>query len=74
MRERLLATGLTERISPTSVTRPVNTLHPLKCFKRIGADGIDALEGMPLGALTEGLQSHGTERLGADTLEIFERT
>lgn len=45
----------------------------LRAEKTIGADGIDALEGMPLGALTEGLQSRGTERLGADTLEIFER-
>jgi diaminohydroxyphosphoribosylaminopyrimidine deaminase/5-amino-6-(5-phosphoribosylamino)uracil reductase len=52
----------------------VDEVMLLRAEKTIGADGIDALEGMPLGALTEGLQSHGTERLGADTLEIFERT
>ena len=45
----------------------------LRADKSIGADGIDALEGMPLGALTERLQSCGAERLGADTLEIYER-
>jgi len=45
----------------------------LRADKSIGADGIDALEGMPLGALTEHLQSRGSEQLGADTLETFER-
>jgi len=45
----------------------------LRADKSIGADGIDALEGMPLGALTERLQSRGAERLGADTVETFER-
>jgi diaminohydroxyphosphoribosylaminopyrimidine deaminase/5-amino-6-(5-phosphoribosylamino)uracil reductase len=46
----------------------------LRADKTIGADGIDALEGMALSALTETLQSRGSERLGADTLETFERT
>ena len=45
----------------------------LRADKSIGADGIDALEGMPLSALTERLQARGSERLGADTLETFER-
>jgi diaminohydroxyphosphoribosylaminopyrimidine deaminase/5-amino-6-(5-phosphoribosylamino)uracil reductase len=45
----------------------------LRADKTIGADGIDALEGMPLSALTEHMQSRGSERLGADTLETFER-
>ena len=45
----------------------------LRADKTIGADGIDALEGMPLGALTEHLQLRGTEQLGADTLETFGR-
>jgi diaminohydroxyphosphoribosylaminopyrimidine deaminase / 5-amino-6-(5-phosphoribosylamino)uracil reductase len=45
----------------------------LRAEKTIGADGIDALEGMALSALTESLQSRGSERLGADTLETFER-
>ena len=41
--------------------------------KTVGADGIDALEGMALDALTGSLQSRGSEKLGTDTLEIFER-
>jgi diaminohydroxyphosphoribosylaminopyrimidine deaminase/5-amino-6-(5-phosphoribosylamino)uracil reductase len=45
----------------------------LRADKTIGADGIDALEGMALSALTETLRSRGSEKLGADTLETFER-
>ena len=42
----------------------------------VGADGIDALEGMPLTALTQSarLRLIGSEQVGADTLEMFERT
>ena len=41
----------------------------------IGDDGIDALEGLPLTALTQSLRlvSRGTEAVGADTVETFER-
>ena len=41
----------------------------------IGADGIDALEGLPLAALTKSpkLISLASETLGRDTLELFER-
>jgi diaminohydroxyphosphoribosylaminopyrimidine deaminase / 5-amino-6-(5-phosphoribosylamino)uracil reductase len=41
----------------------------------IGADAIDALEGMPLSVLTASprLRSRGVEILGADTIETFER-
>ena len=46
----------------------------LRADKIIGEGGIDALEGMPLSALTGHLQSRGSEQLGADTLEIYERT
>lgn len=44
--------------------------------KAIGADGIDALQGMPLAALTKSskLKAVGTETVGDDTLEMFERT
>jgi diaminohydroxyphosphoribosylaminopyrimidine deaminase / 5-amino-6-(5-phosphoribosylamino)uracil reductase len=45
----------------------------LRTDKSIGANGIDALEGMALTALTETLQSRGNEKLGADTVETFER-
>jgi diaminohydroxyphosphoribosylaminopyrimidine deaminase / 5-amino-6-(5-phosphoribosylamino)uracil reductase len=41
----------------------------------IGSDGIDALEGLPLTALTQSaqLRSRGIEKLDSDTVEIFER-
>ena len=41
----------------------------------IGPDGIDALEGVPLTALTQSaqLRSRGVEALDSDTVEIFER-
>jgi diaminohydroxyphosphoribosylaminopyrimidine deaminase/5-amino-6-(5-phosphoribosylamino)uracil reductase len=41
----------------------------------VGADGIDALDGLPLDALTHSprLKSLGSEAIGADTLETFER-
>jgi len=41
--------------------------------KTVGPGGIDALEGMPLSALTEQMQSRGSERLGTDTLETHQR-
>jgi diaminohydroxyphosphoribosylaminopyrimidine deaminase / 5-amino-6-(5-phosphoribosylamino)uracil reductase len=42
----------------------------------IGPDGIDALQAMPLAALTDSpqLRSLGIETVGADTIETFERT
>jgi diaminohydroxyphosphoribosylaminopyrimidine deaminase/5-amino-6-(5-phosphoribosylamino)uracil reductase len=42
----------------------------------IGPDGIDALEGLPLTALTQSPQLHsrGVENVGSDTVEIFERS
>jgi diaminohydroxyphosphoribosylaminopyrimidine deaminase/5-amino-6-(5-phosphoribosylamino)uracil reductase len=41
----------------------------------IGADGIDALDGQPLSALTRSVQLKklATEAVGGDTLELFER-
>jgi diaminohydroxyphosphoribosylaminopyrimidine deaminase/5-amino-6-(5-phosphoribosylamino)uracil reductase len=41
----------------------------------IGADGIDALDGLPLSALTRSprLTSVGRESIGADVVEVFER-
>ena len=45
----------------------------LRTEKIIGADGIDALEGMELSVLSESLQSRGSEQLGADRVETFER-
>ena len=41
----------------------------------LGADGLDALDGLPLSALTRSprLQPVSSEPVGADTVEIFER-
>jgi diaminohydroxyphosphoribosylaminopyrimidine deaminase/5-amino-6-(5-phosphoribosylamino)uracil reductase len=41
----------------------------------IGPDGVDALEGMPLAAMTQSPRfiSHGIEQLGVDTMQFFER-
>jgi diaminohydroxyphosphoribosylaminopyrimidine deaminase/5-amino-6-(5-phosphoribosylamino)uracil reductase len=41
----------------------------------IGPDGIDALEGLPLTAITQSgqLLSRGVESVGRDTIEVFER-
>jgi diaminohydroxyphosphoribosylaminopyrimidine deaminase/5-amino-6-(5-phosphoribosylamino)uracil reductase len=41
----------------------------------VGSDGVDALEGLPLAALTDSprLTLHGGESFGADRLELFER-
>jgi diaminohydroxyphosphoribosylaminopyrimidine deaminase/5-amino-6-(5-phosphoribosylamino)uracil reductase len=41
----------------------------------IGADGIDALEGLPLSALTQSprLKPVGNDAIGADRIETFER-
>jgi len=41
--------------------------------KSIGDDGIDALEGMPLGALTARMHLTGSERVDLDTIETYER-
>jgi diaminohydroxyphosphoribosylaminopyrimidine deaminase / 5-amino-6-(5-phosphoribosylamino)uracil reductase len=48
----------------------------LRALGTIGPDGIDALEGLPLTALTQSPQLHsrGVETVGNDTVEIFERS
>ena len=48
----------------------------LHAEKAIGADGIDALDGMPLSALTQSprLRAHGSEQIGADRIDYFERS
>ena len=45
----------------------------LRGDKYIGAGGIEPLEGMPLSALTKHLRARGSDKLGADTLETYER-
>ena len=47
----------------------------LRSRQSIGVDGLDAIEGLPLEALTKSpcLKSRGVEALGADSIEMFER-
>jgi diaminohydroxyphosphoribosylaminopyrimidine deaminase/5-amino-6-(5-phosphoribosylamino)uracil reductase len=54
----------------------VDELALFRAAKEIGADGVDALDGLPLTALTQSprLKLVGTESVGADTLELYERT
>jgi diaminohydroxyphosphoribosylaminopyrimidine deaminase / 5-amino-6-(5-phosphoribosylamino)uracil reductase len=51
----------------------VDELVLLRGEKTIGDTGISPLEGMALSALTDGMQPLGSETLGRDTLEIYER-
>jgi diaminohydroxyphosphoribosylaminopyrimidine deaminase/5-amino-6-(5-phosphoribosylamino)uracil reductase len=46
----------------------------LRSPKAIGDTGIAALEGMKLESLTGKMKSRGSEQLGADTVETYERT
>lgn len=53
----------------------VDEVALFRAAKEIGADGVDALDGMPLTALTQSprLKRVATESVGADTLEHYER-
>jgi len=51
----------------------VDEMAVLRGEKTIGASGIEPLEGMPLDGFTGQLHSRGSEKLGADMLETFER-
>jgi len=51
----------------------VDEVALLRGPKDIGPTGIDALDGMALDALTEGLTARGREQVGADTFEHYER-
>jgi diaminohydroxyphosphoribosylaminopyrimidine deaminase/5-amino-6-(5-phosphoribosylamino)uracil reductase len=52
----------------------VDEVALLRGEKTIGANGIEPLKGMPLNGFTGQLHARGSEKLGPDTLEIFERT
>jgi diaminohydroxyphosphoribosylaminopyrimidine deaminase / 5-amino-6-(5-phosphoribosylamino)uracil reductase len=47
----------------------------LRSPSTLGADGIDALDGLPLSALTQSsrLKAIDSEAIGADRIEMFER-
>ena len=70
---RLMVEGGPKVAGALAVAHLIDELALLRGEKNIGATGIEALEGMPIDGLTGQLQSRGREKLGADTLEIFER-
>jgi diaminohydroxyphosphoribosylaminopyrimidine deaminase/5-amino-6-(5-phosphoribosylamino)uracil reductase len=51
----------------------VDEVALLRAPKEIGAGGIDALEGLPLDKLTDGMTPLGSEQLGVDTLDYYGR-
>jgi diaminohydroxyphosphoribosylaminopyrimidine deaminase/5-amino-6-(5-phosphoribosylamino)uracil reductase len=70
---RLMAEGGQRLAGALAAANLVDELALLRGAKTIGATGIDALDGMPIDGLTGQLQSRGREKLGSDTLEMFER-
>jgi diaminohydroxyphosphoribosylaminopyrimidine deaminase/5-amino-6-(5-phosphoribosylamino)uracil reductase len=51
----------------------VDEMAVLRGENSIGASGIEPLEGMPLNGFTGQLRARGSEKLGPDTLETYER-
>ncbi len=70
---RLMVEGGPRVAGAIAAANLVDELALLRGEKSIGATGIEPLEGMPIDGLTGQLHSRGREKLGADTLEIFER-
>ena len=79
--KRLNAEGITRLMvegGPTVAAnfvsaRLVDEVALLRGAVTIGAGGLDALAGMKLDALTEGMTALGAEKLGVDTLEHYGR-
>ncbi len=70
---RLMVEGGPKVAGAMAAAGLVDAMVLLRAEKTIGADGIAPLEGMPLNGLTGQLQARGAEKLGPDTLEMFER-
>jgi diaminohydroxyphosphoribosylaminopyrimidine deaminase/5-amino-6-(5-phosphoribosylamino)uracil reductase len=72
---RLMVEGGPTVAASFAVADLVDELILFRSLNPIGADGIDALEGLALAQLTQGphLQSRGVERLGLDTMDHFWR-
>jgi diaminohydroxyphosphoribosylaminopyrimidine deaminase/5-amino-6-(5-phosphoribosylamino)uracil reductase len=70
---RLMVEGGPRVAGAIAAANLLDELALLRGEKSIGATGIAPLEGMPIDGLTGQLHSRGREKLGADTLEIFER-
>ncbi len=71
---RLMVEGGPKLAGSFAAAGLVDELALLRGAKTIGAGGIDPLEGMPLDGFTGQLHARGSEKLGPDTLEHYERT
>jgi diaminohydroxyphosphoribosylaminopyrimidine deaminase/5-amino-6-(5-phosphoribosylamino)uracil reductase len=70
---RLLVEGGPKLAGALAAAGLVDEMVLLRGEKSIGESGIEPLEGMPLDGLTGQLRARGREKLGTDTLEIYER-
>jgi diaminohydroxyphosphoribosylaminopyrimidine deaminase/5-amino-6-(5-phosphoribosylamino)uracil reductase len=71
---RLMVEGGPQVAGAFAAANLVDEMVVLRGEKSIGASGIAPLEGMPLNGFTGQLHARGSEKLGPDTLEMFERT
>src|ERR1035441_9693085 len=71
---RLMVEGGPKVAGAIAAAGLVDEVALLRGEKTIGANGIEPLDGMPLNGFTGQLHARGSEKLGPDTLEIFERT
>jgi diaminohydroxyphosphoribosylaminopyrimidine deaminase/5-amino-6-(5-phosphoribosylamino)uracil reductase len=71
---RLMVEGGPQVAGAFAAANLVDEMVVLRGEKSIGASGIAPLEGMPLDGFTGQLNARGSEKLGPDTLEMFERT
>ena len=71
---RLMVEGGPKLAGAMAAAGLVDELALLRGATTIGADGIDALDGMALDGFTGQLQARGRETLGPDVLETYART
>jgi diaminohydroxyphosphoribosylaminopyrimidine deaminase/5-amino-6-(5-phosphoribosylamino)uracil reductase len=73
---RLLVEGGSRVASSFVAADLIDEVWLLRGPEPVGADGVAALDALPLGAITQspGLQVRASERLGTDALTIYERT
>jgi diaminohydroxyphosphoribosylaminopyrimidine deaminase / 5-amino-6-(5-phosphoribosylamino)uracil reductase len=71
---RLMVEGGPKLAGAMAAAGLVDELALLRGATTIGADGIDALDGLPLDGFTGQLQARGRETLGPDVLETYART
>jgi diaminohydroxyphosphoribosylaminopyrimidine deaminase/5-amino-6-(5-phosphoribosylamino)uracil reductase len=70
---RLMVEGGAKLAGAFAADGLVDELALLRGENAIGADGIDPLDGMPLNGFTGQLHARASEKLGPDTLEMYEK-